>query len=157
MSKKKLVVKEMEYLEYADGLDEESAAWVKKFYNEYYAKGSYSQDDPLLTSESQLKEARRVNNSLYRDALSISLGTGRSTEVSDYTMSQKEVLEMSSNELEWEMAYKQAGQEYATELIFKQAERSIADGLVVSTVLARFYVKMEKLRKQVAHEKRKAR
>ena len=73
----------------------------------------------------------------------------------ELTDSQREVLELASDELEWEEAYMQAGPKYATELIFKQAERDILAGLTIEVVLSRFYIKMRNLDKQVLKEKRK--
>lgn len=152
MSKKKAVVEQMEYLDYKDKLDEYETKWIQQFYNEYYAKGSYSQEDPLLTSEEHMREANRTNNSLYRDALSVALNMGTLTELSD---SQREVLELSSDEIEWEDAYSKAGERYAMDLIFKQAVRDLNTDKDKEVTLSRFYIKMEKLRKQMLKEKRK--
>ena len=57
MSKKKAIIRNMEYLKYELEMDDEAKAWVRQFYNEYYAKGSYSQEDPILTSDEHLVEA----------------------------------------------------------------------------------------------------
>ena len=153
MNRKKAVVAEMEYLEYKDSLTPDELKYVQQFYNEYYAKGSNWQDDPLLTSNEQLKEARRTNNYyVYKDAFTVARNLGKLDELSP---SEREVMELGSDELDWESAYAQGGPEFATDIIFKQAERDIKNSITINTALARFYVKMEKLRKQTLKEKRK--
>jgi hypothetical protein len=151
MSRKKAVVRNMEYMDYVKDLSKEEKVWIEQFYAEYYANGSYSAEEPLLTSKTQLRDARKMNNSLYRDALNVGLNQQNLMEL---PAAERELINEATDEMEWEDAYAQAGPQWATELIFKQAVRSLDDGLKPETVLARFYVKMEKLRKQILKEKR---
>jgi len=150
MAKKKALEGAFEYLEYVDSLSKEDAAWVRQFYNEYEAGGSYGQENPILTTNEQLKDARRKYNNLYRDAYNVSRNIGKLK----YTEDQREVMELASDEQEWETAYVQGGLELAIHVIMDQATRDIEAGQELKVCLSRFYVKMERARKNKQREPR---
>jgi len=149
------VQKEMEYVDYIDDLDEREQLYIKQFYNEFYNKGFYKipEDERILNTESMLKEARRINNSLDRDCLGGSINL-------DYINSAQATPE---GEETWEDIFKTLGYMPALNAILEASLIEVNHKQIDNkTVLVRFYVKMERLRKmnqrdiknrKVQHEK----
>jgi len=145
----------MEYKEYDnwDQFTDEEKAYAKQFYNEYYANGMYNEENPILTAKDHIKEAHRNYNRLYQDAFNVTKNLNKQVELTD---DQREVLELASDEVDYETAFKQGGYELAIQFVMDQAIRDIENKIMnKKVVLSRFYVKMIRVKKLLNEEKRK--
>ena len=141
----KSVRREMEYCEYIDTLSPEDQEYIKQFYHEYYNKGSVAleENERILKTDDMIKEARRVNNSLYRDAYSYTDNRDMLNYLEDAgTVEQATPIES------WENVYKFKGYEGALNYILQMAAAEIENKkLNTTSTLIRFYIRMERLRK----------
>lgn len=141
---------EMEYKEYAHKLNKEEREWVEQFYYEEYGNGMYHTEDPILVTEEQLKEARRNHNSIHRDAFNAARKAGQLEELSD---EDRQFMEDASDEWDWQNAFKTMGYEAAVNIIFNQTAKEL-QVIDTKTTLIRFYVKMERLRREKFNDDR---
>jgi len=145
----------MEYKEYIDQIDDpKTREWIKQFYNEYHGGNPTQYENSILETQEQISEAYRNYNALYKDAFAVSKMLDNQKEITD---DEREIYELAADETEWETAYMQIGPEAATEVIFQQTIRDLKTSLDKKVVLSRFYVKMNKLTKEIRKEKRKQR
>jgi len=151
----KSVHEKMEYLEYEDQLNPKEKEFIEQFYDEYYNDGvSFThEDDRILTTTEMIQEARRNHNNNKRDAFAVA----RKMNSLEYDPADtKEFMEAASDEWDWQNAYSRDGYEASVDVIFNQALRDLMNKIVEKKVtLARFYVKMELLRKEFNIETRK--
>lgn len=123
---------------------------ARKFYSEYYAKDLY-EEETILSKDVYRKEAHRNNNRLYADAFNVARNTNRLREL---TNDEREILELASDESDYETAYLQGGPELAYQVLMDQAVRDLNAGIDQRTVLARYHIKMCKVKRQVNRERR---
>lgn len=124
--------------------------FIKKFYDEMYDKGFYG-DGVILAKDVYKKEAHRNAHSLYRDAFNVSRNMDR---LETLTEDQREVLELAADMSAEELAYAQGGRELAYQVIMDHSVRDLENGLDPRVVLSRYYIKMNKIKRQHRREKR---
>lgn len=137
------VRREMEYCEYIDQLNDEEQEYIKQFYHEYYNKGftKIPEDERILKTDELLKIARRVNNSLSRDAFTYTANRNLQQSLEDQ-------LVVASEPEGWEHKFVYLGYESALEYILIETLQEIDNSLVDNRIaLIRCYIKMERLRK----------
>ena len=139
------VRREMEYCEYIDQLDDNEKEYIKQFYHEYYNKGStgLAKKERLLVTEDMIQDARRVNNSLYRDGFTYT----KNRNMLEY-IENDENADSESNVITWEMAFNLYGYEAALNCIVDNAVFELSNKKLTPVyTLIRFYIRMERLRK----------
>ena len=143
-----------DFLEYADELSEEELAYVEKFYKEYYFADFYNEENIIKDPDAK-KDAIRNHNSRTRDAFTKSAHTNQLK----YDPDNKEgFMQDASDEWEWRDAYKVGGFELATDVIMNSTLRDLDNEFIDrKTTLARYFIKMDALRKQHTNIERKNR
>lgn len=161
MSKKKYLDKhryskgvqnEMDDIDYWDKLDSENSDFLKQFMYENYGNGFYQipEDERILQTEEQLKEARRNNNNTNRDALLRAIKTGKisSADLLDYKLTQEEIDD-------WEDIYKyndfEAAVFYLMEMTADELDMEFDEH--VGKILCHYYLRMKKLIKLAARDR----
>jgi nitrogen regulatory protein PII-like uncharacterized protein len=152
MTKKRAMRGVNEYKEYEDQLNEEEKQFVRQFYEEYHGGKPRGYKNSILSTEEQIKEAYRNYNTLYKDAFNVSRTLNKQQELTD---DQREIYELAADESDWELVLCQQGEEEAVQTIMDQAIRDLDAGQNKKVVLSRFYVKMNRLKKEIQRQKRK--
>jgi len=100
-----------DFMDYYDTLSEDDRQYVTQFYYEYYSTGFYNipEEERILKGDELLKEARRNNNSINRDAFARSQKHEYTSPIID------------ESELEWEKLFNIFGYEKALEKILDSA------------------------------------
>lgn len=139
----------MECYEYLEDIpDEEDRKWIKQFYHEYYANGSFGieEEDRVLKTDDLIREATRNNHSLQRDAFSVSSTLGRLTYIEDHLLDTED----QTDKLTWEDMFKMLGYKPAIDKIFNDAVVNINNAVNDERIglhLLQFYIRMTKLRR----------
>jgi len=143
------VHKDMEYLEYADQLNDEELLFAKKFYNEMYANRIYvPPENRLLQSDEMIKESNRINNNRNRDLFEVKQTRGQLNDIDsiDYDTPLTEM----EDGVDVISVLEAFGYEYAVEFLIdtclKQLEEKDLDKRLT---LVRYYVNMVKIKKEI--------
>lgn len=147
------VQKEMEDIDYWSKLSPEERAWMEQFMYESYGNGFYNipEDERILQTETQLKEARRNNNNTNRDALLRGNKSGRlvAADTLEFKLTSPEDGE------EWEDIYKYGGYESAVQYLAEMAaeELGIEFDPNDAKILCNFYFRMRKLTRMIKKDR----
>lgn len=142
-----------DYKEYENELNKEEKLWVKKFYAEYYDGGVYSvpKDKRLLNTEEMVKEANRRNYSGQNDIYDVSEKTGLLAEYNDG----RAHFDLEDPDMDWETVYKYTSYNLAADFLMNECIGELKIKILDKKLtLARFYIKMDLLRKAHQRDKR---
>lgn len=141
---------DMEYREYIDQLSPEDQIWVRKFYNEMYANRIFiPEENRIIQSEEMLKESNRINNMRNRDLFEVKKNR-RQLDSLENPMVFDEIAE---EDLDWHVILDMFGYEEAMNFIMDQTFEELShNGLDERLTLVRFYIKMNKLKKEMGQQ-----
>lgn len=141
--------------DYYHELSEEQRNWIKRFDHDMYNGGVY-EEGTVLENEDAKKEARKLHNSLKRDAFDVSVRKGKLQYIDVNEEQYRNFMEHVSDEQEWELIYDRFGYKEAAKHIFKITEEQIKEGSIeLKVVLSQYYVRMSKLKRMNKRDKAK--
>lgn len=137
-----------EYTEYESKLTAEEKKFIRKFYREWYMTDFYREEENIIKDKKVKSEAIRNKYALNNDAINKGAKAGLLSNLSD---TDKAFMEDASDaweeEFSLEEAFQEEGYEFCVDHLMEETIEMIGNKyLDLKLTLAKFYIKMNKLR-----------